>query len=105
MTVFENGYFFEIPDKWIAEHDKQVRNDSEQEAFEHGYDACRRDAFEELKSLLRCRNYPGCAAGKGCNGICSIDSDICRSCENFGIPYSLLAEKLPWLYFQKGAKE
>lgn len=55
-----------------------------------GYDR----AVDELKSLLRCRNHPGCAAGKGCGGICSIDSDICKSCENFGIPYSLLAEQL-----------
>lgn len=56
----------------------------------YAYDKGRADAFAELKSLLRCRNYRGCAAGKGCDGVCSIDSDICRSCENFGIPYSLL---------------
>lgn len=24
MTVFENGYFFEIPTKWLAKHDSEL---------------------------------------------------------------------------------
>lgn len=58
----------------------------------------RANVFEELKGLLRCRNYRGCIAGKGCDGVCRIDSDICKKCENFGIPYSLLEQ------MQKGKK-
>lgn len=57
------------------------------------------DTIEEVKSLLRCRNYRGCVAGKGCDGVCRIDSDICKKCENFGIPYLLLEQ------MQKGAEE
>lgn len=34
MTVFENGYFFEIPDKWLSEHDKQIRNEVIDECIE-----------------------------------------------------------------------
>lgn len=81
---------------------EMIKNEPYKSCYEHGYSEGmadgRTDVITELKSLLRCRNYRGCFAGKGCDGVCRIDSSICKSCENFGIPYSLLSE------WQKGAE-
>lgn len=67
---------------------ENAKNNIRNSAYKQG----RADEFEELKSLLRCRNYRGCIGIKGCDGVCRINSDICKSCENFGIPYSLLEQ-------------
>lgn len=81
---FEDGR--KLPHTYENCHNFTCRSHEQDNGYEN--------AVEDLESLLRCRNYPGCAAGKGCDGVCSIHSDICKKCENFGIPYSLLEQML-----------
>lgn len=89
---FVNDYSFRDSDGVYTNGSELIQTFRVMQGYEHFVKQIREDMITELKSLLRCRNYRGCVAIKGCDGVCRLNSDICKSCENFGIPYSLLVE-------------